>query len=162
VLDFGLVKPRDAEAAELTADQVVTGTPAFMAPEQVLGERQADARSDLYALGCVAYWLFTGQYVFDGANAIQIMMEHVRGTPLPPSQRTELPITPELDQLVLACLEKDPANRPQSADELSDALACAWTNGSWTQERAHQWWALHGSSGAVEEPLAPGRGLRPD
>ncbi len=75
-------------AAQLTGDQVVSGTPGFMAPEQVLGEKQADARSDLYALGCVAYWLLTGHYVFDGANAIQIMMEHVRGTPLPPSKRT--------------------------------------------------------------------------
>lgn len=151
VLDFGLVKPRDAGAAHLTGDQVVSGTPGFMAPEQVLGEKQADARSDLYALGCVAYWLLTGQHVFDGANAIQIMMEHVRGTPLPPSERTELPIPPALDRLVLACLEKDPANRPQSADELADALAGVSTNSSWTEERARQWWALHYSSASPGE-----------
>lgn len=151
VLDFGLVKPRHAGATQLTAEQVVSGTPAFMAPEQVLGAKEADARSDLYALGCVAHWLLTGRYVFDGANAIHVMMEHVRATPLPPSKRTELPITPALDQLVLACLEKDPANRPQSADEIADALAGVSTNGSWTQERAHQWWALHYSSAAFQD-----------
>lgn len=72
------------------------------------------------------------------------MVEHVRDTPLAPSQRTELPITPSLERLVLACLEKNPANRPQSADDLADALAGLWTNGSWPPERAREWWALHG------------------
>ncbi len=143
VLDFGLVKPRDAGDVQLTAEHTVKGTPAFMAPEQVLGDKQVDARADLYAVGCLAYWLLTGLYVFTGPSAIQVMMEHVRGMPTPPSKRSELSIPPGLEELVMACLEKDPANRPQSADALAEALAGESLNDEWTQERAREWWELH-------------------
>ncbi len=147
ILDFGLVKPHDAEGEQLTADHVVSGSPAFMAPEQVLGDREIDGRSDLYAVGCVAYWLLTGQYVFDAANPIQTMVQHAQSTPVPPSKCCELPIPQALDEVVMACLEKDPANRPQSADALADALAGVSINGSWTQERARQWWDQHHPAG---------------
>jgi tRNA A-37 threonylcarbamoyl transferase component Bud32 len=147
VLDFGLVKPHDTEGEQLTADHVVSGSPAFMAPEQVLGDKDVDARSDLYAVGCVAYWLLTGQYVFDAANPIQTMVQHAQSTPVPPSKCSELPIPQALDRLVMACLEKDPANRPQSADALVDVLAGIFTDGSWTQERARQWWDQHHPAG---------------
>ncbi len=143
VLDFGLVKPHDSGGEQLTADHTVSGSPAFMAPEQVLGDRALDARSDLYATGCVAYWLLTGQYVFEAKNPLQIMVQHAQSTPVPPSERCELPIPPALEEIVMACLEKDPANRPQSADALADALAGALPGGSWTPERARQWWEQH-------------------
>jgi serine/threonine-protein kinase len=143
VLDFGLVKPRAAREAQLTAEQMVTGTPPFMSPEQVLGERELDARSDLYAVGCVAYWLLTGQHVFSGDSTLHVMMQHVRAAPVAPSQRTELPVPSDLDELVLACLEKDPANRPQTADVLAGRLARTSACGSWTKERALEWWNLH-------------------
>lgn len=159
VLDFGLVKPSDTESPQLTADNVVTGTPAFIAPEQVLGTT-LDARSDLYAVGCVAYWLLTGHYVFEGSNAMQVMLEHARGTPVPPSRRTEQAMPQELEQLVMSCLEKDPAKRPQSADGLAEALEEVPVGRSWTQAQARDWWARVETDSLSEsdEALTP---LRP-
>ena len=97
VLDFGLVKTVDAtgaDQAQLTLDNVVSGTPAYMAPEQILGHREQDARSDIYAVGCSAYWLLTGQLVFEGSTAMETMMHHAHTVPIPPSQRTEVPCQP--------------------------------------------------------------------
>ena len=121
VLDFGLVKLRErgGEAESLlTLDHTTTGTPAYMAPEIILGDADVDSRADVYALGCVAYYLLTGQLVFEADTPMKMLMQHVHAQPVPPSQRTELPIPRELDELVLACLEKDPNLRPQSAETL--------------------------------------------
>jgi serine/threonine-protein kinase len=94
-----------------------------MAPEMVHGEGGVDGRADLYSLGCVAYYLLTGELVFAGETAIQTALLHVSQPPVPPSERTGKPIPAELERLVLACLAKDPADRPQSASELNAALA---------------------------------------
>ena len=146
VLDFGLVKPRGnggEDDLKLTAENVASGTPAYMAPEQVMGD-PVDARTDIYALGCVAYWLLTGEIVFRGNTPLQTVMQHVQMTPTPPSQRTELEIPVSLENIVLTCLAKDPNERPQSADELSDRLSrCAADVPEWTAERARQWWDTH-------------------
>ncbi len=146
VLDFGLVKPnaRDTDhGAALTADGMVSGTPAFMAPEQVLGDRTLDPRADLYAVGCLAYWLLTGALVFEGATAMEIMIHHARTEPTRPSDRTELPLPASLDDVILNCLAKDPARRPGSADELSARLNdCARELAAWTP-RAAAWWDTH-------------------
>ena len=107
----------------LTRENAVQGTPAFIAPEQALGESTLDGRADIYATGCVAYWLLTGQLVFTAETPMGLLMHHVHTPPVPPSARTELPIPPALDRLVLSCLAKDPADRPQSARELSLRLA---------------------------------------
>jgi serine/threonine-protein kinase len=151
VLDFGLVKPREARGKELTADHVVSGTPAFMSPEQVLGDRPVDARTDLYAVGCVAYWLLTGKNVFEGDNAMQVMTEHARGTPVPPSRRADRSVPTDLERLVMACLEKDPDDRPRSADALAEGLDALPMNGSWTRERARQWWERFRPDSVVDE-----------
>lgn len=146
VLDFGLVKALagDGEADPgLTQESVVQGTPAFIAPEQALGRTDLDARVDLYATGCVAYWLLTGRLVFDGATPTAQLVHHAHSAPAAPSTRTELPIPASLDRLVLACLEKDPARRPQSARELSQRLAEVEGAGAWTAEDARAWWARH-------------------
>jgi serine/threonine-protein kinase len=144
LLDFGLVKPRGGSGdVLLTADAMVSGTPSFMSPEQVLGDRQIDARSDVYALGCVAYWLLTGCRVFDGDTTLQIMMRHVREQPVPPSKRAEIAVSPELDELIMKCLEKDPSRRPIHADALGEALGHLRAENSWTQLRAREWWDLH-------------------
>ena len=79
-----------------------------MAPEVVLGTQPTDHRVDIYSLGCVAYWLVTGKLVFEGPGAVKVMADHVHTPPPPPSSRSELPIPPELDALILECLEKDP------------------------------------------------------
>lgn len=157
VLDFGLVKTSTsggAAATTLSVAGVITGTPAFMAPEQARGEDGVDPRSDLYGLGCVAYWMLTGQLVFAGKNAIDLLMQHVQATPVPPSARTTAPIPPELDAVVMACLEKDPAKRPQSAAELSRRLEACPLDTPWTNERAREWWTRH-QPAVVDTPLQP-------
>jgi serine/threonine-protein kinase len=144
VLDFGMVKSsRESMEMQLTGEQAVLGTPAFMAPEQVLGNRAIDARADLYAVGCLAYWLLTGQLVFTGGTAMELMLQHAHVAPDPPSMRSELAIPPALDALVLACLAKDPDGRPASAEELAEALASIPGAPSWTTQAARDWWDQH-------------------
>ena len=142
VLDFGIVRTvRDAgdPGPVRTRENAVCGTPAFMAPEQAMG-RDVDGRADIYAAGCVAYWLLTGQNVFTGDSGMALMIDHAKTPPLPPSTRTTLPIPKGLEDLVMACLAKDPAHRPQSAKELSRRLAGLDGAEAWTQDRARNWW----------------------
>ncbi|MEM6730155.1 MAG: serine/threonine-protein kinase [Myxococcota bacterium] len=145
VLDFGLVKstvhrPMDVQ---LTQEHSTTGTPAFMAPEVVLDE-ELDGRGDLYALGCVAVWLLSGQLVFDEVTPLKMMMAHAHQEPVPPSRRTELEVTPDVDALVLRCLEKSPAKRFQNASELVGAIdeAQERIQERWSQRDAERWWSL--------------------
>jgi serine/threonine-protein kinase len=158
VLDFGLVKlePRRTgeDALNLTADGSASGTPAFMAPEVVLGDAHTDHRVDVYALGCVAYWLLTGKLVFEGENAMQIMFHHVQTAPVPPSQRVELPIPAELEALVMECLEKDPSRRPASAEVVRNRLSAIPLQKEWTAARAEQWWATHRPEALDARPAA--------
>ncbi len=145
VLDFGIVRAvRDsADTSPVqTQENAIHGTPAFIAPEQAMGA-DVDWRADIYATGCVAYWLLTGQFVFTSETAIGLLLQHAQTSPTPPSARTDLPIPKALDDLVLSCLAKDPANRPQSARELSLRLAEVEGASVWTQDRAREWWATH-------------------
>jgi serine/threonine-protein kinase len=144
VLDFGLVKTQSTEAmpdfdAKLTAPNSVTGTPAYLSPESALGEA-VDQRTDIYALGCVAYWMLTGRYVFTGDSSIQIVARHVNTAPVPPSRYSAFDISPALDELVLACLRKKPSQRPATARELCDRLGRCEVESAWTREDARQWW----------------------
>ena len=144
VLDFGLVKSvadTSPEHSLATAEGLALGTPAYMPPEAALGEK-VDGRADLYSLGCVAYYLLTGQVVFESTNAVQMIARHQRDQPVPPSKRTELPVPAELERLVLACLAKDPAGRPRSAAELDRALAAIPVE-RWSEKQAMEWWSLH-------------------
>jgi serine/threonine protein kinase len=155
VLDFGLVKLREqrggggGDALDLTASGTVTGTPAYMAPEFVLGHGE-DHRADLYALGCVLYYLLTGATVFSGDTPMQMMFDHVQATPVSPSARTAQSVPAALERLILDCLAKDPAERPQSAAELAERLARIAVTSAWTTQRADRWWHVH-----VPEPEAP-------
>ena len=152
VLDFGIVKSShdaaDVQTA-LTGENVIQGTPAFMAPEQALGHTHIDGRADIYSLGCVAYWLLTGQLVFTAESATGILMQHIQTPPPPPSSRTELIVPPPLDRVVLACLAKDPAARPQTAKELSRLLAEIDAANPWTEERCREWWGKHHPGGTL-------------
>jgi serine/threonine-protein kinase len=159
VLDFGLVKldsPRGAgkDAIKLSGEDSWSGTPGYMAPEVVLGAADADHRVDLYALGCVAYWLLTGTMVFEGENAMQVMFQHVKAEPKRPSERTDLPIPPPLEALVMDCLEKEPARRPASAEAASERLAAVPLTSGWTAERAEHWWATHRPRPRDARPVA--------
>ena len=145
VLDFGIVRAvRDQmDTTQMTTrENAVFGTPAFMAPEQAMGT-DLDGRADIYATGCVAYWLLTGQLVFTAETSVALLVQHAQTPPRPPSDRTDLPIPKALDDLVLSCLAKDPAHRPQSARELSARLAEIDGANAWTQDRAGAWWARH-------------------
>ena len=149
VLDFGLVKSRrQPEAREVgaTREGVIAGTPSCMAPEQVAGDRPLDARSDIYSVGCVAYWLLTGKQVFDGASAVQVMAHHVETAPTPPSARCDRPIPAALDAVVLACLEKNPDRRPQTTDGVAARLAACDEGPSWSAEQARVWWSENAPS----------------
>ena len=155
VLDFGLVKAtgeKSGGATALTREGVVAGTPAFMAPELALGT-EVDGRSDIYALGCLAYWLLTAEPVFEGDTPVATLLKHVQEEPVAPSLRTETPIPADLETVVMACLAKDPADRPQTAAEL-DARLKECSVGPWTGEQAEEWWRLHGADygSSVEVP----------
>jgi eukaryotic-like serine/threonine-protein kinase len=111
VLDFGLVKGAPVGVGDVrqTSDATIKGTPAYMAPEAATGEGPVDARSDLYALGCVAYWLLTGELVFDTTSPMKMAIAHATELPPPPSARAPAAVPPELDRIVMQCLAKDPA-----------------------------------------------------
>ena len=146
VLDFGIVKDQPAAGSEptlLSAQGLLPGTPAFMAPELVFSETGVDGRADLYSLACAAYWALTGQLLFEAGNVAQMIVHHAQTRPVPPSQVTELPIPRQLETILMTCLEKDPANRVPSALELDAQLARVPSAGSWTTERAQEWWSLN-------------------
>ena len=141
VLDFGLVKTHGStEHADLglTAANAVTGTPAYLSPESAMGE-PVDGRADIYALGCVAYWMLTGRQVFQAPNAMLLMARHIQTPPEPLSRHSAFPCSRELDEVVLACLAKKPAERPATARELSDRLGQC-VEQPWTREDAKLWW----------------------
>jgi serine/threonine-protein kinase len=157
VLDFGLVKSTavsDMSEEHLTIEGTTTGTPAYMAPEMALGKQSVDGRTDIYSLGCVAYWLLTGQLVFEGSGTVPVLLAHVQETPVPPSQRSELEIPLELERIVLACLEKNPDHRPQSASELAALLSACPVPRPWSAGSAEKWWRTHAPSLALSSPAA--------
>ncbi len=158
VLDFGLVKSTgvSAEATTLlTAPNVTTGTPAFMAPEMALGETEIDLRADIYALGCVGYWLLTGRLVFEAETSMKMMIQHIQSEPVPPSRLTELEIPPELDRVLLACLAKKPADRPADMRELAELLEAVPLPSPWTRARSEEWWERHLPSAAPASVWRP-------
>jgi serine/threonine protein kinase len=146
LLDFGLLKQRDAEAIGATGTRGFSGSPLYIAPEQAAAYADADARSDIYSLGTVAYELLTGQPPFTGANVFQVLSAHAKAPPVPPSSlRPEIPF--DLEQIVLRCIEKSPDARYQDVGELERALAACACAGAWTAERATAWWQDLASAG---------------
>ena len=144
VLDFGLVKARTAAQEpeldpRLTAPNAVTGTPAYLSPESALGD-PVDHRTDIYALGCVAYWMLTGRYVFTAESSVQLVARHISSVPTAPSRHSSFDISPSVDEVVLGCLRKNPAERPASARELCDLLGRCVVERAWTREDARRWW----------------------
>jgi serine/threonine-protein kinase len=159
VLDFGLVKGilTGTPEVQLTGDARIKGTPAYLPPEAAKGAA-IDARSDLYALGCVAYWLVTGALLFDATTPLGMAVAHITGTPKPASMRSLAPIPPEFDRLILQCLAKDPAARPASALELQRLLDAIPFADPWSEERAAAWWREHPPSAAGRPiPTDPAR-----
>ncbi len=143
VLDFGLVKSTsksESFSMDLTRNDITCGTPGYLSPEMVLSRPEIDGRADLYSLGCVAYWLLTGTAVFSGDTALATAAMHLRDEPIPPSRRCEFTIPNDLEQTILACLAKEPADRPADAEQLADRLAACALEKRWQADAAQQWW----------------------
>ncbi len=165
VLDFGLVQYAERDPAQDLTQSIATaqglaGTPAFMAPEAIVGERPVDHRADLYAFGCVAYFLLTGQHVFARRSPMQALLDHVSTPAQAPSLRAPGEVPAWLDALVLSCLEKDPARRPADADAIVRRFDEHDTGVRWTQVDAQQWWQQHvpaDTQPASDEGSAVGR-----
>ncbi len=158
ILDFGLVTSGSdiSSEAQLTAHGSFFGTPAYAAPEMAMGTHdQLDGRTDIYSLGCVAYYLLTGQPVFSGPSPMAILMKHTSEEPDPPSRHSHEPIADHVEELVLRCLAKRPEERYPSAERLFDSLADLQEAHPWSREAAREWWIRHGSfSQEFRVPLA--------
>lgn len=156
VLDFGLVKSSgtfERGNPSLTAVGTIAGTAGYMAPEVAHGNRDVDWRADIYALGCVAYWLVTGHPVFERDSPIEVLLDHASTPPTPPSERAPGKVPPALDEVILACLQKDPNNRPQSMVEISEALGRIEVT-PWNPDRARRWWVQNPPSRRPKIPSA--------
>jgi tRNA A-37 threonylcarbamoyl transferase component Bud32 len=140
VLDFGLVLDRHPTPEEIEDESRFVGTPSVMAPEMVRYQTPVDARADIYALGCVGYWLLTGRRVFEASTRNDMLVMHAHQKPVAPSRRVDAPVHPGLEAIVMSCLEKNPNRRPQSARELFDMLAHLEFGQAWDDERARTWW----------------------
>ncbi|HWA73524.1 MAG TPA: serine/threonine-protein kinase [Polyangiaceae bacterium] len=140
VLDFGLVLDRHPTSEELEDEQRLVGTPAVMPPEMVRFHAPVDARADIYALGCVGYWLLTGKRVFEASTRHDMLVMHAHQKPILPSKRVDVSIHAGLEAVVMSCLEKNPNRRPQTARELSELLGALSFSPAWAEERAWLWW----------------------
>ena len=156
VLDFGLVRRETAPAPgeeDLSAPLGPPGTASYMAPEAVRGSA-IDGRADLYALGCVGYWLLTGHAVFEGSSPVQIMYHHGYDPPMPPSERLGTALPCGLEAAILCALAKQPADRPPTAADFCEQISASALVPSWDTPRAQAWWAEN--LGAVRAARASG------
>lgn len=144
VLDFGLVKALDDQRqASMTQQSALTGTPLYMSPEAIQMPASVDARSDLYAVGAVGYFLLTGTPVFDAENVMELCRKHIDVPPIPPSERTRVEVPAALENAILACLDKSRAKRPQTARDLSQMISHCSEVALWSVEDADAWWGRH-------------------
>jgi len=144
VLDFGLVKAVDDQKQHgLTSENALTGTPLYMSPESIQSPQSVDARSDIYAVGAVGYFLLTGQPVFQAANIVELCQMHVTKQPDLPSKRLGKVISAELENALMSCLEKSRAKRPQTARDLILLMSRSPAARTWSVEDADAWWGRH-------------------
>jgi CHASE1-domain containing sensor protein len=148
VVDFGLVKTIDPSASQIgiTGIDSITGTPLYLAPEAITAPDTIDGRVDIYALGAVAYFVLTGEHVFEGRNIVEVLGKHLADQPIPPSRRLGRPLAPDLEALVLACLAKDRDARPASAGALRAALLACRDAQSYDIAVTRRWWQEHGAA----------------
>jgi len=148
VLDFGLVRrlaaptPTPDVGGQLTQPDLVPGTPAYLAPELIFGE-EVDARADIYALGCVGFWLLTGRLVFPAKTEAAMLVAHAQSPAPAPGSLSPAALPESLDRLILDCLAKDPALRPQNAEVLAGRLAAIHFAQPWSAATAAEWWAAN-------------------
>jgi serine/threonine-protein kinase len=154
LLDFGLVKTNGmgGDSVKLTRDGGLTGTPDFISPEQALGREQLDARSDIYNVGAVGYFLMTGKLPFDRPSILQLLHAHAY-EPFVPAQKFNEAVPADLQQVILCCLQKDPDRRYPNAGTLEKALAACESADRWTTKRAEEWWRQRGDGTAPPSSL---------
>ena len=149
LLDFGLSKPvtdafENGEDSELTIAGSLTGSPLYMSPEQAMGDTQIDQRADIYAVGCVAFFMLTGRPTFESTGTLKILLSHLHETAVAPSTVRKsshgIVVSSAFDSVILKCLEKSPEDRYQSARELLDALNALPESMDWNERHAEQWW----------------------
>jgi eukaryotic-like serine/threonine-protein kinase len=158
VLDFGLVKAVDDQQQKgMTHQASLTGTPLYMSPEAIQLPSSVDGRSDLYAVGAMGYFLLTGKPVFEADSIVDLCQKHVATPPVPPSEHVQMPIPPELESAILACLEKSRAKRPQTARDLAALISRCAEATAWSIEDSDAWWGRHErgvATGIVSAPAA--------
>ena len=149
LLDFGLVREQATEKAHvgLTRPGTFSGSPLYMCPEQVKSYHKLDARSDIYSLGAVAYYLVTGRPPFQSDDTFEILMAHARD-PVDPPSKVNPAVPADLETVIIRCLAKLPANRFQDVESLDKALAACESAGRWTEEQAAEWWRERGEKPA--------------
>jgi len=143
VLDFGLVKAlagASQPTMQLTRTGTVTGTPLFLAPEQVTERTKVDHRADIYSLGCVAYYLLSGEYLFRAVSSMAVAVAHAKETPTPLSKVARQALPDGLEDVIMRCLRKAPADRPQSVAELLEALESVAVGDEWNEQTRREWW----------------------
>jgi hypothetical protein len=145
VLDFGLVRETANVDATQSTLNVLTGTPLYMSPEQITDPQGVDGRSDLYALGAVAYFLLTGVPPFTGSSVVEVCGHHLHTQPVRPSERLGEPVPADLERLVLALLEKKPSQRPVDAQAVVRALRACASARDWNHDQAEEWWRERGA-----------------
>jgi hypothetical protein len=161
VLDFGLVKALDeGKQSAMTRQGALTGTPLYMSPEAIQLPNTVDARSDLYAVGAVGYFLLTGRPVFEAGSVVELCQQHVDAPPIPPSQRIGAAIPEALENAILACLEKSRAKRPQTARDLAQLISRCPEATAWSIEESDAWWGRHERGQATAAAPAPATPVR--
>ena len=151
VLDFGLVKELGTDS-QSTTEASLTGTPLYLAPESITAPDTVDGRSDLYAVGGVAFWLLTGTHVFDGKTIVEVCSHHLRTLPESPSARLGAPVPRDLEEIILRCLAKSPADRYADAEALGHALDACEAAEEWSNDRAAAWWKAHRAEADAARP----------
>jgi hypothetical protein len=159
VVDFGLVKELE-EVASLTLESRLAGTPHYLSPEAISSPDDLGPESDLYSLGCVGYYLLTGQRVFEGRTVVEVCGHHLHSQPVPPAEHLGRDVPETLSALLMACLEKGPERRPRSARVLVDMLEACHDVEPWTEAMGQAWWNLRGpdvrAHARRERPAADG------
>jgi len=162
VLDFGLVKVRSEQlaAGEGGHDELIAGTPAYMAPERGMGSPDVDGRADIYSVGCLAFWLLAGRSVFETSSPTVMLRHHVQSEPEASSLVAAQAVPKEMDRLVTRCLSKSPDDRPADARELRQLLdeVPVPRAQQWGESSARAWWSEHGDRARTlaEAPVTAG------
>ena len=144
VLDFGLVKDMNAFSSSLShTPSTVKGTPCFISPEAIQTPSQVDQRSDIYSLGVTLYHLITGKYPFKAGSVKEVLEMQLEQAPVKPSELVRFGIPTDLETVILSCLEKDPANRPQNIEALELELKACGDYDSWKGVDAYNWWGIN-------------------